>query len=188
MILISSPAWRKFRHWNQPAPRAAKSRPERGWILGGGPEKRANKKPYQHLASPSNICGWCVTVKHPYCWWRSTLLLDISYIFMCCFQFNIGLVRCSLVWVESNKWWLRMASLVGLHGELAKPFISLMANLQWIWGRLTLTDTSFFSWLSPHMKMDFLRSGELPCWAFDVCDLQQQQESERFHHKKGTMV
>ena len=162
-------AWRKFRHWNQPAPRAAKSRAERGWILGGGPEKRANKKV---LSTPSNICGWCVTVKHPYCWWRSTLLLDS--------------ILCG--WVESNQYRWRRASLVGLYGELPKPFISLMANLWWIWGRLTLPDTSFFSWLSPHMKMDFLRSGELPCWAFDVCDLQQQQESERFHHKKGTMV
>ena len=39
----------------------------------GPPEKRANKKAW---STPSNTWGWCVTVKHQYCWSRSTLLLQ----------------------------------------------------------------------------------------------------------------
>ena len=68
-------AWRKFRHWNQSAPRAAKSRPERGWMdPRWGPRKEGEQEGL--INTNRNACGWCVTVKHPYCWWWSTLLLD----------------------------------------------------------------------------------------------------------------
>ena len=118
----------------------------------------------------SNTCGWCVTVKHPYCWWRSTLLLDsILY-----------------GWVESNQYRWRRTSLVGLYGELPKPFISLQIYDEF--GVDSPCLIPFFFLAESAHENGFPKVRELPSWAFDVCDLEQEQESERFHHKKGTMV
>ena len=52
-----------------------------------------------------------------------------------------------------------MASFVGPHGELPKPVIFLMANWWWIWGKLTMPETSFFLGWVRTLELDFLRSG-----------------------------
>ena len=85
-----------------------------------------------------------------------------------------------------------MASSVGPQDELPKPFIFLMANWWWIWGKLTMPGTSRFFLAESAHETGFLKVRELPCWEFGgVCDLEQEQESERFHHKKrdsGLMI
>ena len=55
-----------------------------------------------------------------------------------------------------------------------------------------MPETSLFFLAESAHETGFLKVRELPCWEFGgVCDLEQEQESERFHHKKrdsGLMI